>query len=89
MKIYIENLLYEITKEDLQQTFEPFGQVTSAVVVEDVIGQSKGCGFVEMPVEAEAQAAITGLDGQKLKGRIMAVNEVDRWGKGHQYFEYL
>jgi RNA recognition motif-containing protein len=89
MRIYVENLLHDATEENLQQAFEPFGQVISAELVKDIVGRSKGVGFVEMPVDAEAQAAIGGLDGQALKGRIMIVHETAPCSKGQQYFEYL
>ena len=76
MNIYVGNLSPEAVAEDLRQAFAAFGQVTSAKVIKDRLGgQSRGFGFVEMPVRAEAQAAITGLNGQKLKGRALIVNE--------------
>jgi len=76
MNIYVGNLSYEITEEDLRQAFEPFGQVESVSIIKDKYsGQSKGFGFIEMPSKAEAQAAIDGLNGKELKGRTLNVNE--------------
>ena len=76
MNIFIGNLSYNVTQEDLHQTFEAFGQVASATVIKDEQGgRSKGFGFVEMPVQAEAQSAIEVLNGKALKGRTITVNE--------------
>ena len=76
MNIYIGNISYEVTEEDLQQAFEAFGQVESVRIIKDKYsGQSKGFGFVEMPAKAEAQSAIEGLNGKELKGRTLNVNE--------------
>jgi RNA recognition motif-containing protein len=76
MNIYVGNLSYEITEEDLRLAFEPFGQVESAAIIKDKYsGQSKGFGFIEMPSKAEAQSAIEGLNGKELKGRTLNVNE--------------
>jgi RNA recognition motif-containing protein len=76
MKIYVGNLSYNTTDEDLKNAFEKFGSVESAVVVTDKIdGRSKGFGFVEMTSESEAKEAIDGMDGQELNGRALKVNE--------------
>jgi len=76
MKIYVGNLSYEVTDEDLRVAFEPFGQIESATILKDKYsGQSKGFGFVEMASKAEGQAAIDGLNGKELKGRTLNVNE--------------
>jgi RNA recognition motif-containing protein len=76
MKIYVGNLAFGTTSEQLQQAFSAFGQVDSAEVVKDRrTGQSKGFGFVEMPAKAEARAAITGLDLKEIDGRSITVNE--------------
>ncbi|MBW2516993.1 MAG: RNA-binding protein [Deltaproteobacteria bacterium] len=76
MKIFIGGLSYNVTEGDLRQAFESFGQVSSATVIKDEqSGRSKGFGFVEMPVQAEAQSAIAALNGQALKGRTITVNE--------------
>jgi cold-inducible RNA-binding protein len=76
MKIYVGNLSYEVTEEDLRLAFEPFGQVESITIITDKYsGKSKGFGFVEMLSKAEAQSAIDGLNGTELKGRTITVNE--------------
>jgi RNA recognition motif-containing protein len=93
MKIFIGSLSYNVIEEDLRQAFEAFGQVASATVIKDEqSGRSKGFGFVEMPVQAEAQSAIAALNGQAFKGRTITVNEArsqsddrrarDRGGRG-------
>ncbi|MFT3663789.1 RNA recognition motif domain-containing protein [Piscinibacter sp.] len=75
-KLYVGNLAYSIRDEDLQQSFSQFGTVTSAKVMMDRdTGRSKGFGFVEMGSDAEAQAAINGMNGQPLAGRAVVVNE--------------
>ncbi len=76
MKIYVGNLSYEVTEEDLRMALEQFGQVESVTIIKDKhSGQSKGFGFVEMPSKAEGQSAIEGLNGKELKGRALNVNE--------------
>jgi cold-inducible RNA-binding protein len=76
MKIYVGNLSYEVTEQDLRLAFEPFGQLESAIIISDKYsGQSKGFGFVEMNSKAEGQAAIESLNGKELKGRALNVNE--------------
>jgi RNA recognition motif-containing protein len=75
-KLYVGNLAYGVRDDELQQAFAPFGTVTSAKVMMDRdTGRSKGFGFVEMGSDAEAQAAINGLNGQALEGRAIVVNE--------------
>ena len=75
-KLYVGNLPYSVRDEDLQQSFGQFGGVTSAkVMMERDTGRSKGFGFVEMASDAEAQAAINGMNGQPLGGRSIVVNE--------------
>lgn len=76
MNIYVGNLAWAVGDDDLRQAFAPHGEVASATVIKDKFtGQSRGFGFVEMPNNAEGQAAITALDGQDLKGRAIKVNE--------------
>lgn len=76
MNIYAGNLSRDVTEEELRKAFEAFGEVTSAKIVFDKFsGQSRGFGFVEMPVKAEAEAALSGLNGKQLKGRTLTVNE--------------
>ena len=75
-KLYVGNLPYTVRDEDLQQSFSEFGSVSSAkVMLERDTGRSKGFGFVEMGSDAEAQAAISGMNGQSLGGRSITVNE--------------
>ena len=75
-KLYVGNLPYSFRDEDLQQTFASHGTVTSAkVMMERDTGRSKGFGFVEMASDAEAQAAINGVNGQQFGGRGLVVNE--------------
>ena len=76
MNIYVGNLSLEATEEDLTQAFQAFGKVTSANVIKDRLsGKSRGFGFVEMPINLEAQAAISGLNGKELKGQMLTVSE--------------
>lgn len=86
-KLYVGNLAYSVRDDSLQQAFAQFGTVTSAKVMMDrETGRSKGFGFVEMGSDAEAQAAINGMNGQPLEGRAIVVNEArpreDRPGGG-------
>ena len=75
-KLYVGNLPYSFRDEDLQQAFSAHGSVSSAkVMMERDTGRSKGFGFVEMGSDAEAQAAINGMNGQSLGGRSITVNE--------------
>ena len=75
-KLYVGNLSYNIRDEELQQAFAQYGSVSSAKVMMDrETGRSKGFGFVEMGSDAEAQAAINGMNGQALDGRAIVVNE--------------
>ena len=75
-KLYVGNLPYGVRDMDLEQSFGPFGHVTSAkVMMERDTGRSKGFGFVEMGSDAEAQSAIQGMHGQPLGGRNIVVNE--------------
>ena len=75
-KLYVGNLPYSVRDGDLEQSFGQFGSVTSAkVMMERDTGRSKGFGFVEMGSDAEAQAAIEGMNGAPLGGRSLVVNE--------------
>src|SRR3954470_17814381 len=75
-KLYVGNLSYNVRDDDLQQAFAQYGGVSSAKVMMDRdTGRSKGFGFVEMGSDAEAQAAINGMNGQSLDGRAIVVNE--------------
>jgi RNA recognition motif-containing protein len=89
MNIYVGNLSFDVSEENLQTTFGAFGQVSSATIVKDKYsGQPRGFGFVEMPDQNEARAAIENLNGKELLGRQMSVNEArprtDRRGSGRQ-----
>ncbi len=76
MKLYVGNMSYETTEEDLRLACEAFGKVESATIIKDKFsGEPKGFGFVEMSSKAEGQAAIDGLNGKELKGRTLNVNE--------------
>ena len=76
MNIYVGNLSYSVTEEELQQAFAAFGQVASTSIIKDQFsGRSKGFGFVEMPVQEEAQAAIAGMNGKMMGDRALNVNE--------------
>lgn len=75
-KLYVGNLSYGVSSSDLQQLFSQYGTVQSAQVIEDrETGRSKGFGFVEMSNDQEAQAAMSGLNGQQHEGRPLTVNE--------------
>lgn len=76
MNIYVGNISRNVTQDELMQAFQAHGQVTSVNIITDKFsGESRGFGFVEMPVEAEARAAINTLNNQDLKGRPLNVNE--------------
>lgn len=76
MNIYVGNLSYETTEEDLKEAFKAFGEVSTINVIKDKYSdRSKGFGFVEMPNKAEAQSAIEGLNGKDLKGRSLNISE--------------
>jgi RNA recognition motif-containing protein len=88
MNLYVGNLAHEATEEDLQEAFAAFGQVQSVTIIKDKFsGEPRGFGFVEMPSQSEALAAIAGLAGKELRGRALNVNEArprnnDRGGRG-------
>ncbi|OHB87649.1 MAG: RNA-binding protein [Planctomycetes bacterium RIFCSPHIGHO2_02_FULL_40_12] len=76
MKIYVGNMSYDTTEEDIRLACEAFGKVESVTILKDKYsGRPKGFGFVEMPSKAEGQAAIDGLNGKELNGRSLNVNE--------------
>ena len=87
MNIYVGNLAWEVTEDELRTEFAAFGEVASARLISDrMTGRSRGFGFVEMPNGEEGKAAISALDGKSLKGRNIKVNEArareDRGGRG-------
>jgi RNA recognition motif-containing protein len=76
MNIYVGNLPREATEQELRAAFEAYGQVAAVNIIKDqVSGAPRGFGFVEMPAQAEAQAAILGLNAKPLKGQRLTVNE--------------
>lgn len=76
MNIYVGNLSFRTDDDELRQIFEAYGEVTSTSVINDKItGRSRGFGFVEMPVNSEAEEAIKKLDGAKVNERVLKVNQ--------------
>ena len=76
LNIYVGNLPYKMTEDDLRQTFEEYGEVTSVNIIKDKFsGESRGFGFVEMSSDEHAKAAINGLNGKDMGGRSLNVNE--------------
>jgi RNA recognition motif-containing protein len=79
MNIYVGNLHYEVTKDDLRKIFSEFGEVGDInLIVDRFSGQSKGFGFLEMPDNSQADAAIKALNKSNLKGRDIKVNQVEQ-----------
>lgn len=76
MNIFVSNLSYDVDEDELKKQFTAFGEVTSVTIPKDKYSdRPRGFGFVEMQTESEAEAAITGLNGKSLKGRVLVVNE--------------
>ncbi len=76
MKLYVGNLAYDVTEDELAAEFGAYGKVESVAVPSDrMSGRPRGFGFVEMASKSEAEAAITGLNGKMLKDRTIVVNE--------------
>jgi RNA recognition motif-containing protein len=76
VNIYVGNLSYEATQDDLRQAFEAHGEVSSvSIIMDKMTGRSRGFGFVEMPDQGAGQAAISALNLQEIRGRAMTVNE--------------
>jgi len=76
MKIYVGNLSYETTEEELQQDFGTHGEVKNVSLIKDQYsGRSKGFAFIEMPEKADAEKAIAALNGKEVRGRKLNVNE--------------
>ena len=76
MKIYVGNLSYEVTEQDLRQEFGAFGELASVdIIIDKYSGRPKGFGFVEMASKSEGEAAIAGLNGKTIKERTIVVNE--------------
>ncbi len=75
MNIFVGNLSYEVTEDDLREEFSNFGEVASITIMKDkYTGQSRGFGFIEMPVLSEGQAAIIGLNGKMIHNRQINVS---------------
>ena len=81
MNIFVGNLSYGVDEDELKKQFTAFGEVTSVTIPKDKYSdRPRGFGFVEMQTESEAEAAITGLNGKSLQGRVLIVNEArKRW----------
>lgn len=83
MNIFVAKLNFKTRTEDLQKAFEQFGEVSSVKIIKDRdTGRSKGYGFVEMPNDAEAQAAINGLNEKEIDGRVIVVKPANPKGQG-------
>lgn len=90
MNIYVGNLAYSVTQDDLRDAFSPYGEISSVNLITDKFtGDSKGFGFVEMPNNSEADAAIKALNETPLKGRNLKVNQAkprsDRPSRGPRW----
>jgi RNA recognition motif-containing protein len=82
MNMYIGNLAYDVTENDLKNAFSEFGEVSSVKIITDKFsGRPKGFGFVEMPDNSEADQAIKALNGKVLNGRSIKVNQAEPRGK--------
>jgi RNA recognition motif-containing protein len=83
MNIYVGNLSYEATEDDIRQAFAAFGEVSSVSLIMDrMTGRPRGFGFVEMPDKNQGQAAIDALNLQEIRGRAITVNEARPKGEG-------
>lgn len=90
MNIYVGNLAYSVTQDDLRDAFAAYGEISSVNLITDKFtGDSKGFGFVEMPNNSEADAAIKALNETPLKGRNLKVNQAkprgDRLSRGPRW----
>jgi len=90
MNIYVGNLPYAVTEDELKNAFSEFGEVSSVKIITDrYSGQSKGFGFVEMPNKSEADEAISSLNDSQMKGRSIKVNQArPRGGRPQRQFRY-
>jgi len=87
MNIYVGNLMFDVSESTLREAFEEFGQVTEVrLIMDKYSGKSKGFGFIEMPDKAEAEKAMSEMNGKEFMGRALNVNEAkpkpDRGGGG-------
>ncbi|NOY39344.1 MAG: RNA-binding protein [Nitrospirae bacterium] len=86
MNIYVGNLPYNVSEDELKELFSEFGEVSTVNIITDKFsGQSKGFGFVEMPNDSEADEAIKALDGKEIKGRNIKVNQAKPRGERPQH----
>ncbi|ROQ92294.1 RNA recognition motif domain-containing protein [Desulfosoma caldarium] len=90
MNLYVGNLAYSVTEDDLRAAFAKYGEVSSVnIIIDRQTGQSKGFGFVEMPLNADADKAIKALNGADLQGRTLKVNQAkprpSRLSRGPRY----
>jgi RNA recognition motif-containing protein len=80
--MYIGNLAYDVTEDDLRNAFSEFGEVSSVkIIIDKFSGRAKGFGFVEMPDNSEADQAIKALNGKVFNGRSIKVNQAEARGK--------
>ncbi len=83
VNIYVGNLSYEATQDDLRHAFEAHGEVSSvSIIMDKMTGRSRGFGFVEMPDNGAGQAAVSALNLQEIRGRAMTVNEAKPKAQG-------
>ena len=83
MNIYVGNLSYEATQDDLRAAFEAHGEVSSvSIIMDKMTGRSRGFGFVEMPDQGQGQAAVSALNLQEVRGRAITVNEAKPKAEG-------
>ncbi len=87
MNIYVGNMPFDVSEDDLREAFEQFGEITEVrLIMDKYSGKSKGFGFIEMPSKDEAEKAIEEMNGKEFKGRALSVNEAkpktDRGGRG-------
>jgi cold-inducible RNA-binding protein len=83
MNIYVGNLSYEATEDDIRAAFQAHGEVsTVSIIMDKISGRSRGFGFVEMPDKSQAEAAIRTLNLQEVRGRAITVNEAKPKGEG-------
>ncbi|VAX30864.1 RNA-binding protein [hydrothermal vent metagenome] len=86
MNIYVGNLPYDVSEDELKELFSEFGEVSTVNIITDKFsGQSKGFGFVEMPNDSEADEAIKALNGKEIKGRNIKVNQAKPRGERPQH----
>lgn len=81
MNMYVGNLSFSVSEDDLKEVFSEFGEIKSIKIIKDrYSGQSKGFGFVDMPSNSEADKAIKALNGSQMKGQAIKVNQANPQG---------